>query len=126
LYWIFDKQGQIDKGLKSRVVLAMEFAFSAPANRKGKVVDLQPELKRKKFEEEHHWDFSDEELNRITADLGPDLTETEEVQTLKGKALKRPPLTYEAKHALSNQCQDFFSWIGVGESLRACSEGTCL
>ena len=83
MYWIFDKQGQIDEGLKSRVVLAMDFALSAPANRKGKVVDLQPELKRKKFEEEHHWDLSNEELNRITADLGPDLAGAEEVQTIR-------------------------------------------
>jgi len=100
-YWIFDKQGRIDKGLQSRLALAMELAFSNPTNRKGKVVDLRPELKRKKFEEEHRWELTVEEVNRIAVDLWPHLADAQEVQTIKGKAPKRPPLTYEAKNAVS-------------------------
>lgn len=100
-YWIFDKEGRIDQALQSRLALAMEFAFSEPTNRKGKVVDLRPELKRKKYEEEHFWELTVEDLNRITADLWPNLADAAEVQTVKGKAPKRPPLTHEAKNALS-------------------------
>jgi hypothetical protein len=118
-YWIFDKQGRIDKGLQSRLALAMEFAFSSPTNRKGKVVDLRPELKRKKFEEEHRWELTVEEVNRITADLWPTLADAKEVHTVKGKAPKRPPLTHEAKHAIAEIEAKLYS---IGSELENLSE----
>ncbi len=100
-YWIFDKEGRIDRGPHSHWALAMDLAFQAPMNKKGKVVDLRPELKRKKFDEEHSWTITNEDLNRITADLWPHLADAERIQTIKGKAQKRPPLTHEAKRAFS-------------------------
>jgi len=53
----------------------MEFAFETPADRKGKVVDIQPALKRKQYDEQHRWEISVEELNWIAADLWPHLAD---------------------------------------------------
>ena len=100
-YWLFDKEGRIDQDLQNRTLDAMQLAFSAPRNAKGKVVDLQPELKRKRFKDQYRWNLTVEDLNRITADLWPHLAGTEEIRTVTGNAAKRPPLTHEAKDALA-------------------------
>lgn len=101
-YWLFDKEGRIDQDLQNRMLSAMELAFSAPTNPKAKVVDLRPELKRKKFKDEYRWDLTVEDLNRIAVDLWPSLADAGEVRTVKGKVPKRPPLTSEAEQVLSD------------------------
>ncbi len=100
-YWLFDKEGRIDQDLRNRMFDAMQLAFSAPHNARGKVVDLQPELKRKKFNDQYRWNLTVEDLDRIAADLWPHLADAEEIKPVKGKAPKRPPLTSEARDALS-------------------------
>jgi hypothetical protein len=101
-YWLFDKEGRIDQDLQNRTFDAMQLACSAPRTAKGKVVDLQPELKRKKFKDQYRWNLTVEDLNRIKADLWPHLADAEEIKTITGKAAKRPPLTHEAKDALAD------------------------
>jgi hypothetical protein len=83
------------------VIAALELSDEAARASRAKVVDLRPELKRRRWEAENRWDLSKEDLDRIAADLWPELDALEEVQVVRGKAPKRPPLTYEAKNAIS-------------------------
>ena len=70
---------------------------------KGKVVDLVPQIKRKELFSRHRWLLSQEDMDRIAADIWPGINgPAPEVTTVKGAAPKKPPLSYEAKHALQS------------------------
>jgi hypothetical protein len=99
-YWTFDKEGRIDQALMESAGQAMEFAFRAPTNTRGKVVDLRPEIKRKQWQDATRWDLTAEDLERIAADLWPGLADASDIKTVKGKAQKKPPLTREASKAI--------------------------
>lgn len=92
-YWTFDAEGRIDRGLQQTLANAMEFAFDGPVDRKAQVVDLQPELKRKRFNEEHRWEVMFEDLKRLAVDLWPDSANEPKIKTVKGKAPAKPPRT---------------------------------
>lgn len=101
-YWGFDKDGQIDNDLRARLPEVLEFAFDPPdKHRRGKVVDLRPELKRKEYERETRWEVTADLLDRIAADFWPDLAKAREVTAVKGKAPRRPPLSHDAREALT-------------------------
>lgn len=100
-FWHFDEEGRIDEGLKETLALAMDFVFSGP-HAQGKVVDLVPEIKRQKFHAEHRWNITKDELDRLAADIWPAINGAAvNVQTVQGKAPKKPPMTWEGKQALA-------------------------
>lgn len=99
-YWDFDTEGRIDKSLHASMLAVLEASDARPTSKTGKVVDLRPELKRKSFQEKHRWNLTAEDLDRIAADLWPEMAKVNEVRIVKGKVKKAPPLTWEAKQAI--------------------------
>lgn len=98
--WAFDAEGRIDKSLNRSARKVMQFAFELSQKSSAKVVDLRPELQRKKWRNEFRWDLSGEDVDRIAADLWPALANAQSVKTVKGKAPKVPPLTSDARRVI--------------------------
>ncbi|MDX6807147.1 hypothetical protein [Terrihabitans rhizophilus] len=95
-YWSFSERGQLQEDLHRP--WALNFSEEKPH---GKVVDLQPAIKRREWEREHRWDVMAEDLDRIAGLLRPDLADDGVyVKSIAGAAPKKPPLTSEARSAL--------------------------
>ncbi|WP_375458296.1 hypothetical protein [uncultured Enterovirga sp.] len=102
-YWSFDQAGKIDHDLHRQAAIALSYAFGErkePAS-EGKVVDLRPDFKKKQWQSQNKWNVTAEILDRITADLWPGSAQAEQLLSVKGSSAKRPPLTYEARSAVS-------------------------
>ncbi|KAA2241132.1 hypothetical protein [Salinarimonas soli] len=118
-FWTFDHRGCIDKDLEKSAWAAMQFAFEGEKGSRGKIVDLRPELKRKAFQNEHRWEVSSEDLDRVAADLWPNLVDSPEVTVVKGKAPRRPALSHDARDAI----REIMGKISdIGSSLEDLSE----
>ena len=102
IFWDFDAAGYMDESFIRVMGEWMEFAFShSKAKREGRVVDLVPELKRKELHERHRWLPTQEDIDRVAADLWPGVHgPADSVKAVRGKQPRRPPLTYDAKRAL--------------------------
>ena len=106
-YWDFDDEGKIDRGLRQSAGEWMNFAFSRDKPRKGKVVDLVPEIRKKEMHDKHRWTLANDEVDLVAADIWPGVHgPAPEVTSVTGKAPKKPPLTYDAKHALGGNCPE--------------------
>jgi hypothetical protein len=100
-YWEFDEEGKIDESLRKAVAQLMSFAFDFK-DKNSKVVSLSPKLKKREFDSQHRWTLTKDDLDRVAADIWLNSNDVRaNVKSVKGKALKKPPLTYEAKQALS-------------------------
>ena len=99
-YWSFDAEGRLDQSDRFTFMRWCDPIREAP---KGKVVDLRPNIERKKWEREHRWDVSAEDLDRLTAAVWPWANGEPEggVQSVKGKAQKVPPMTHDGEEAFS-------------------------
>ena len=65
-----------------------------------------------------YWTLTAEDLDRIAADLWSGINgPANEVTSVKGKNPKRPPLTYEAKHALSRLVDNVIQINGILDGL---------
>ncbi len=112
-YWDFDEEGHIHTGLRLGAWEAIETYNAAARASRARIVDLRPKLKRKEWERKNRWDLSKDDLDRVAADIWPHLaTEASEIQLVKGRAPKRPPLTSAAEDAISEANQAVFS-IGL-------------
>ena len=104
-YWDFDKEGKIDASLRSASAELLDFASMAPMRppaRGAHVVDLVPELKRKQLYAKHHWTVSQQDVDRIAADLWPGINgPAPAITSVKGKAPRKPSMSYEARKVLS-------------------------
>ena len=79
----------------------LDFAFKS-RSRRGKVVDLVPEIKKKKYNERHRWEITNDDLDRIAADIWPAFNgPAAETEMVRGMAPKKPPLTSEAGRVLA-------------------------
>ena len=77
-----------------------------------------PEIKRKEQEAKENWTLTAEDLDRIAADLWPSVHgPADEVTSVKGTKPKRPPLTYEAKHALQRLVDNVIQINGILDGL---------
>jgi hypothetical protein len=95
-YWAFKADGR----LSMENVWRAADLFPAPKPSAGSVVDLRPELARKKWRSAHIWDVTKDDLDRILAAMMPTAAAISEVvQTVKGKSPRKPPLTYQAEQA---------------------------
>lgn len=99
-YWTFDEEGHLDRSFLNRAADALDFLQESPAEAGDSVVDIKPQLRRKKWEREHQWELSKDELDRIAADVWPSEDGPPKPERIVGTAPKRPPLTREAKSAL--------------------------
>jgi hypothetical protein len=102
----FDSAGKIHKSLVNSGFKAMETFDALDRSKriksKSKVVDLSPKLNREKWEREHRWELSKNDLDLISADLWKmKKAEVAKVVQAKGVKVVPPPLTSEARDALS-------------------------
>jgi hypothetical protein len=96
-YWSFESDGLLSV---ERLVRRAEFLCGSPERPKGTIVDLRPEIARKKWKSERTWDLTKEELDRVVAAIVPSAAKPlETVRSAKGKAPRRPPLTYQGERA---------------------------
>jgi hypothetical protein len=105
-YLHFDAKGKVHESLQRGGWEAME-TFEALERSKrirpSKVVDLSPKLNREKWEREHHWEPSANDLDLISADLWKmkkALPVQVQVVQAKGSKPIAPPLTHEAREAV--------------------------
>ncbi len=98
-YWSFDDRGRIDYDLRRSAWDAISTYVERPTTNSD-VLDIGPELKRKRWEEQNRWDVTPEILSIITADLWPGLPTVADVDLVKGRAPERPPLPSEARSVL--------------------------
>lgn len=103
-FWNFDDKGRIDLSLRRSTGEWLDFAWSRNARGNkgdGRVVDLVPELRRKELYAKHRWTVSQEDVDRIAADLWPGIHgEAPAIGVVKGKERRRPPMTWEGNKAL--------------------------
>jgi hypothetical protein len=120
-YWTFDDSGKIDESLRWGAYEAMETWDAAQRASRAKVVDLRPQLKRKEWEQRNRWGLTKDELDRVCADIWPTLAraEAEAIETVKGKAPKRPPLTHEAERLIRDVGIKLFE---IGHDIEELSE----
>jgi hypothetical protein len=99
----FDAVGKVHESLVNIGFEAMETfdALERSKRIKSKVVDLSPKLNREKWEREHRWDLSKDDLDLISADLWKmNKAQVAKVVQAKGVSPTPPPLTSEARDAL--------------------------
>jgi hypothetical protein len=101
----FDAAGKVHKSFASSGFEAMEtfdaFARSKRIKSKSKVVDLSPKLNSEKWEREHRWELSKDDLDLVSADLWK-MKKAEVVKMVQAKGVNptQPPLTSEARNAV--------------------------
>jgi hypothetical protein len=99
----FDAAGKVHESLVNSGFEAMETfdALERSKRIKSKVVDLSPKLNREKWEREHRWDLSKDDLDLISADLWKmKKAQVAKVVQAKGVSPTPPPLTFEARNAV--------------------------
>jgi hypothetical protein len=107
-YFEFDASGSIRAGLERSTGEAVNTygnLLQARFRQDRSVVDLGPKLNRRKWEREHLWTVSKTDFDCIAADIGAKGKDAAEF--VKGVSPARPPLTEDARRALST----------IGESL---------
>lgn len=98
LYWRFEDDGRLNDDKRVEFGRWYDPLRERPS---GKVVDLRPDLERKKWERKHRWDVTAEDLDRITAAVWPWTADEGEggIQAVKGTARKAPPMTRDGEDA---------------------------
>lgn len=101
IYWNFNDEGRIDEDFRERFVEFMEAGATAARAKRATVVDLVPEIKKRELQARTEWTLTAEDLDRIAADLWPGIHgPAPDVSPVKGKRLRKPPLTNEARWAM--------------------------
>lgn len=113
--WSFDENGKVDKALREAGYRFMAAAQgSAPAGET--VVDLRPKLTRKQLDEEYRWTPTKADINTIIADIWP-AKGTKQLKSAKG-VKRKPPLTWDARQALSEAASVFWKISHAVDGLR--------
>ncbi|WP_426229349.1 hypothetical protein [Pararhizobium sp. DWP3-4] len=104
--WTFDGTGGIREGLHSSFAEVMSsLGVSESSNQT--VVDLRPRISKKKIDTEHRWQPSTADIERVIKDIWPK-TKADRLHQAAGVSKRRPPLTYDAKHALDEIAGGFW------------------
>jgi hypothetical protein len=100
----FDENGQVHNDLVASGFAALDTGLAlqnALKNPSGKIVDLAPKFNREKWEREHRWTLSKEDLDLIADDIwGRKRVGAPKVERAKGAAPKPPQITSDARGAL--------------------------
>lgn len=103
-FFEFDEEGSIRRGLTEALRLGMNIAHFPAGD--SAVVSITPRLDKKKLREEHRWEPTAPELDRVAADIWPK-TKSDRLKPYKPAVPPRQPLTFEAKSALADISQHF-------------------
>jgi hypothetical protein len=108
--WTFDSKGEIREGLMQGAFEVMNLASETSSSMtSGTVVSIRPQLNKKKLAEKYRWQPSNVDIDRINRDIWPKL-KTDRLKEAKGTSQRRPPLTSEAKYALSEMTDGFWKF----------------
>ncbi|PKA44035.1 hypothetical protein CWR43_06940 [Rhizobium sullae] len=113
--WTFNEAGEIREGLQDAVFEAMS-SIEAPTT-SDTVVSIRPRLSKKRFDEKYRWEPTPADIERVIRDLWPK-TKTDRLKEAKGVSKRKPPLTFEAKHALSKISAGFWEITNEIEGLK--------
>ena len=102
LIWTFNAEGRIDYDLRQQWSEHLDALSPRVKSKKGlPVVDLVPEIERRKRQAHYEWSLTTEDLDRIAADIWPGIHgPAPEVTSVKGTKPRKPPLTHEGRWAL--------------------------
>lgn len=98
-YLDFDQEGRVYESAMDDLRKVMGHAFPSPPE-EGNVVSLSPRRDKQIWEEKSRWKPSPIDLDQIVADLTRK-PGAKSLANVVGVAVKRPPLTYEAKSEIS-------------------------
>jgi hypothetical protein len=101
MIWTFDAEGRIREGLQDSIRDFMDVAFSPPHGdtKQKAVVDLVPEIRKRRLAERYRWQPTTDDLQAVANDIWPKGGGTK-LKAAKGSAPRKPRATYEAKQAL--------------------------
>lgn len=123
-YLHFDAAGKVHESLVNSGFEAMETfdALERAKRIKSTVVDLSPRLNREKWEREHRWELSNNDLEAISADLWK-MKRAEVAKVVQARGIKptSPPLTIEARNAIREIQTHIFGIHGKLEQLSEAS-----
>jgi hypothetical protein len=113
--WVFDEDGGIQEGLHEALALAMELMPTSDDD--GTVVELRPRTKRRKLEKDYRWDPGKPEIDRVVADIWPK-RRTDRLKAAQGVSKRKPPLSYDARHAIDEISGSFWKISHAIERLK--------
>lgn len=115
--WEFDDQGGIRDGLHKAVALAMD-SMPTPMRSAGeKVIELRPRTKQAKLQKEYRWEPANADIERIIADIWPK-KRSDRLKSAQGVSKRRPPLSYDAKHAIEESSREFWKIANAIDGLK--------
>lgn len=104
--WTFDDEGKVDDALRDAAGQYMAAAHGS-AEPEDTVVDLRPRLTKRKLDAHLRWEPSKSDIEIIIADIWP-RKGVARLKSAKGVTKKRPPLTWDARQALSEASSVFW------------------
>jgi hypothetical protein len=113
--WAFDEHGGVAESLREMLAGAMEHWW--PETATGKVVDLNPKIRKKQFEEKHRWTATAAEIDVVAKDIFSNSKATG-IKAAKGARPKVPPLTLDAKRAIRELSEPFYKIQPAIEDLK--------
>ncbi|BCG91441.1 hypothetical protein [Mesorhizobium sp. 131-2-1] len=117
--WQFDKDGGIREGLHQALALAMDSLPTPQPN--ATVVQLHPHAKQAKLQKEYRWEPGGAEIERVIADIWPKRT-GDRLKSAKGTTTRKPPLTFDARHAIDEISGQFWKISNAIEQLKEPSQ----
>jgi hypothetical protein len=114
--WTFDGGGEISAGLRE-VMADMVNSINDIATNSDKVVSITPQLNKKRIEEKYRWTPSPADIKRVSKDIWPE-SKSDRLKDAKGVSQRRPPLTYDAKHAISKATNGFWAILNEVQGLK--------
>lgn len=103
--WDFDEDGCVGDSIRKAVALRADpFDVPEPGST---VVSLQPVANRRKLKDEHRWQPSKQDIERVIADIWPKQP-SDRLRMMKGTAKRREALTWEARRTLDSCSEGFW------------------
>lgn len=113
--WKFNEDGEIREGLQDAVSQAINSIETSATS--DTVVSIRPRLSKKRFDETYRWEPTPADIDRIIRDLWP-TSKADRLKEAKGVSKRKPPLTFEAQHALSKISAGFWEITNEIEGLK--------
>jgi hypothetical protein len=118
--WVFDDQGGIRDGLNQAMALGMDL-FPRLQQQSGTVVELRSHKSKRRLEEEFRWKPQALDIERVIADIWPQ-KKSDRLRFVAGVAKRKPPLTWDARHALDEISANFWKISSAIERLKEPSQ----
>jgi hypothetical protein len=118
--WVFDGEGGIRTGLHQAMALGMD-ALPTISRQSGTVVALHPHKSKRRLEQEFRWEPQKADIDLVIADIWPK-KRADRLKSVAGVAKRKPPLTWDAKQAITEISADFWKISHAIEELKEPSQ----